>query len=84
MLRLIADVLDHIVRIIAPCLPGLHGGGVARWPGQSIWRVELLRHPRCWIVRVAGLQIVLDREPPEERELRRFSPSISPGPRTGF
>lgn len=62
LLEALALVLDDIVRFLAPLLPGLRGGGVARWDTQPITQFDSLTLPRAFVLRGFGLELVLDRE----------------------
>lgn len=62
LLEALAQLLDDIVRWLAPLLPGLRGGGVACWDAQPITQFESLTLPRAFVLRGFGLEVVLDRE----------------------
>lgn len=61
MLNRIAYMLDRVVQRVAPKLPGVVSGGVFRWPHQSIGQVAAWKEPGAYMLRVLGLELVLDR-----------------------
>ncbi len=66
MLDRVAYVLDGIVWLLSPLLPGLKGGGVFRWEGQPLSRFEVDVQPRAAFLRGFGLEMVLDRQAPRQ------------------